>query len=119
MPNPYSALSSKRELAQAGPRPSAFTQYGRSRERAAVDRGAARGVGDDHPVAEELSGELDVGRFAASGAGAAEFEERLEELAALDRIRLVAVEDLIGEVLEELLLFRPRRPRAPLRSGSS
>ncbi len=50
---------------------------------AAVDGGAARGVGDDHPVAEELGGQLDVGGLAAAGTGSGELEERLPELAAL------------------------------------
>ena len=51
---------------------------------AAVDRGAAGGVGDLHAVAEELGDQLDIRCFAAAGASAGELEERLFELAALD-----------------------------------
>ena len=50
---------------------------------AAVDGGAARCVGDDHAVAEQLRDELDVRRFAAARARAGELEERLRELAVL------------------------------------
>src|SRR5581483_8733266 len=52
----------------------------RGGEIAAVDRGAAGGVGDSETVAEQLCEELEIGRFAAAGAGAGEFEERLERL---------------------------------------
>ena len=58
----------------------------RGRQVGAVDRRAAGGVGHDHPVAEELADEPDVGRLAAAAAGARELEERLEHLAALDRV---------------------------------
>ena len=55
---------------------------------AAVDRRAARGVADQHAVAEQLRDELDVGRFAAAGAGPGELEQRQQELRALDRVEL-------------------------------
>ena len=58
----------------------------RRRQVGAVDRRAARGVGDDHAVAEQLADELDVGRLAAAAAGARELEQRLEHLAALDGV---------------------------------
>src|SRR5690606_30536946 len=51
---------------------------------AAVDGGAACGVGNNHSVAEQLGGQLNVGRFAAACAGAGELEQRLPELASLD-----------------------------------
>ena len=60
---------------------------GRGRQVAAVDRGAAGGVGDDQAVAEELAEQLDVGRFAAAGAGAGELEQRLQQLRALDVVQ--------------------------------
>ena len=47
---------------------------------AAIDRAAAGGIGHHHPVAEELAGELEIGRFAAAGAGAGEREEGLLQL---------------------------------------
>ncbi|OPZ60770.1 MAG: hypothetical protein BWY87_00264 [Deltaproteobacteria bacterium ADurb.Bin510] len=72
---------------------------GRGRSRAAVDRRAAGGVGDQHAVAVELGDGLDVGRFAAAGAGARELEERLEELAALDALG-VEVPALVADVLD-------------------
>ena len=56
------------------------------RQVGAVDRRAAGRVGHDHPVAEELADQPDVGRLAAAAARARELEERLEDLAALDRI---------------------------------
>ncbi len=57
---------------------------GGDRQVAAVDRRAAGGVGHHQPVAEELREELDVGRLAAAGTGAGEFEQRFEELHAAD-----------------------------------
>jgi hypothetical protein len=62
---------------------SAFVGVGRGGQVAAVDRGAAGGVGDEQPVAEELGEQLEVGRLAAAGAGAGELEERLQELESL------------------------------------
>ena len=59
----------------------------RRRQVAAVDRGAAGGVGDDGAVAEELADQLDVGRLAAAGARAGELEERLEQLRVLDVVQ--------------------------------
>ena len=56
---------------------------GRGGQVAAVDGRAAGGVGDHHAVAEELGDQLDVGRFAATGAGAGELEQRLEQLDVL------------------------------------
>ena len=53
---------------------------GDGRERTAVDRGAAGGVGDDHAVAEQLRDQLHIRGFAAAGAGSAEFEQRFQEL---------------------------------------
>ncbi len=83
MPRPNSALSSNSEFDQAGPRPSLFTAVGRGGQVAAVDRGAAGGVGDQHAVAEQLRHQLDVRRFAAAGAGAGELEQRLQQLHVL------------------------------------
>jgi hypothetical protein len=51
---------------------------------AAVDRRAARGVGDEQPVAEELREELQIRRLAAARAGPRVLEQRLEELRALE-----------------------------------
>ncbi len=56
---------------------------GRGGQVAAVDGGAAGGVGDHHAVAEQLGQQLDVGRFAAAGAGAGELEQGLEQLHVL------------------------------------
>ena len=58
----------------------------RGRQVGAVDRRAAGRVGDDHAVAEQLADEPDVGRLAASAARAGELEQRLQDLAALDRV---------------------------------
>ena len=43
----------------------------------AVDGAAAGGVGDDHPVAEQLGRKLHVGGLAAAGAGAGELKQGL------------------------------------------
>ena len=51
---------------------------------AAVDGGAAGGVGDDRAISEELRKQLDIRSFAAAGAGAGELEERFEQLYVLD-----------------------------------
>ena len=53
------------------------------RQVAAVDRRAARRIGDVEPVAEQLREQLDVRRLAAARAGAGELEERLQELQVL------------------------------------
>ena len=55
----------------------------RGRQVGAVDRRAAGRVRDDHPVAEELADQLEVGGLAAAVAGERELEERLEDLRAL------------------------------------
>ena len=81
-PSPNSALSSNSELFHAGPTTLRVDRPRRRRQVGAVDRRAAGGVGDDHPVAEQLGDQLDVGRLAAAGAGARELEERLEHLRA-------------------------------------
>ena len=47
------------------------------RSRAAVDGGAARGVGHHHLLAEELGDALQVRGLAAAGAGSAELEQGL------------------------------------------
>ena len=51
---------------------------------AAVDGGAAGGIGDQHAVAEELGGELDVGGLAAAHAGPGELEQGLQDHGVLD-----------------------------------
>ena len=67
---------------------------GRGGQVAAVDGGAAGGVAGDDAVAEELGEQLEVGRLAAAGAGAAELEERLHDLllAELGDLDLAPVE---------------------------
>ena len=54
----------------------------RRRQVRAVDRRAARRVGDLQPIAEELRHQLEIRRLAAPGARARELEQRLEELHA-------------------------------------
>ncbi len=56
----------------------------RGRQVAAVDRRAARGVGDVQPVAEKLGQQLQVRRLAAARAGAGEFKQRVKQLYVLD-----------------------------------
>ena len=63
-----------------GPAPLGVGRPGRGRQVAAVDRRAAGGVGDHQPVAEQLRQQFQVGRLAATGARAGEFEQRLQEL---------------------------------------
>ncbi len=67
---------------------------------AAVDRGAAGGVGDDRAIAEELAHQLHVRRLATAGAGPGVLEERLGELAPLDRLQLQAPAVQLGEFEE-------------------
>ena len=69
---------------------------------AAVDGGAARGVGYHQAVAQQLGQSLDVGCLTAAGAGTAEFEERAHELLVLHLagIQLGAVS--IRQLLEEV-----------------
>jgi hypothetical protein len=61
---------------------------GNRRCAAAPDGAAARGVADDHALAEQLGDQLGVRRLAAAGTGARELQQRLIELAALDRLAL-------------------------------
>ena len=62
------------------PAPLAVGRPRRSGQVAAIDRRATGGIGDDHPVAEQLRHELDVWRLAAPSTGAGELEQRLERL---------------------------------------
>ena len=55
---------------------------------AAIDGGAAGGVGHDHAITEQLGNELDVGSLAAACAGAGELEQGLLELAVLDQLQV-------------------------------
>ena len=84
IPMPYSALSSNRELDQAGPRPSARCAVGGGRQVAAIDGRTAGGVGDQHPVTEQLGDQFDVWGFTTAGTGAGELKQRPNQLAALD-----------------------------------
>ena len=80
---------------------------GRRGSRTRVDRGAARGVGNHHLVAEQLRNGLDIGGLAAACASARELEQRLCELKVLDRLGLVddlLVTDIFGDVIPILLL---------------
>ena len=82
--------------------------------RARIDRGAARGVGNHHLVAEQLRDSLDIGGLAATGAGARELEQRLCELEVLHRLGLVddlLVSDVLGDVVPVLLLGHLRLER--------
>ena len=91
---------------------------GRGRQVAAVDRRAARRVGDHQPVAEQLRQELHVGRLAAPGAGARELEERLEELAAAHRAEIDPRPVVHRQRLEEGDVLRARpRPAARAAPG--
>ena len=65
------------------PRPSCVAAVGSGGQVAAVDGGAAGGVGDERAVAEQLRHQLDVRGFAAAGAGAGELEQRLQQLDVL------------------------------------
>ena len=104
MPKPNSALSSKRELAQAGPSPLELTVYGkdgleppqideqpehsnaRLQPRKATARQLdfaghpARGVGDDESVTEKLGHQFHMRRLAAALACSAKLKIRLLEL---------------------------------------
>ncbi len=82
IPSPNSALSSNSELFHAGPRPCAVDGPRRRRQVRPVDRRAAGRVGHDHPVAEQLADQPDVGRLTAAAAGSRELEQRLELPAA-------------------------------------
>ncbi len=112
-PRPNSALSSNSELHQVGPRPSAFLRPRRRRQVAAVNRGAAGGVGDHRAVAEQLRQHFDVRRLAAAGARAAEFKQRAQELllAQLRRLDLAPVGFRQAEEEIPVLAFRQAQRR--------
>ena len=102
MPKPNSALSSNSELAHVGPRPCRIAGVRRGGQVAAVDRRAARRIGDIQPVAEELRQQLDVRRLAAARAGAGELKQRLQQLQILHlRVRKLGAVHL-GQAQEEL-----------------
>jgi len=80
-PKPNSALSSKSEFDQAGPRPSRLVVNGvvagcRRRSR------SIGGIRDEGAVAEQLREQFHVRRFATARTGARVLEERFEELRA-------------------------------------
>lgn len=78
---------------------------GRRGEVTAVDGRATCGVGHDHAIAEELADEFDVGSFAATCASAREFEERLNELRALDRCFVDFGARFVWKCIEEFEIF--------------
>ncbi len=84
MPRPNSALSSNSEFDHAGPAAVAIHRVRRGGQIAAVDGRAASGIRDHRPIAEQLRQQLDVGRFAATGAGARKLEQRLQQLHVFD-----------------------------------
>ena len=69
----------------SGPSPLFVYRIGGGRCAAAPDRGASGGIGNVHPVPEQLGYQLNVGGLTATSASAGEFKERLLELAALHR----------------------------------
>ena len=81
--------------------PGAVDGVGRARQVAAVDGGAAGGVGDQHAVAEQLRREPDVGRLAAAGAGAGKLEQRVEQHGAGDGAVLERTAVELGQAQEE------------------
>ena len=85
------------------PAPFVVHRIRRARQIAAVDRRAARGVADEHAIAEELRQELDVRRLAAAGACAGELEQRQQELRALDRVGLDLRPIHVGNRHEEVV----------------
>ena len=84
---------------------------GRGGQVAAVDRGAAGGVGDHRAVAEQLGQQLEVGRLAAAGAGPGELEQRLQQLDVLDRAQVEPGAVDVRQGQEEVPV-RPARRRA-------
>ena len=74
----------------------------RARQVAAVNRRAARGVADQHAIAEQLRDELHVRRLAAAGAGPGELEQRQQELRTLDRVELDLRAVDVGDREEEV-----------------
>ena len=79
---------------------------GRSSGGTAPDGGAAGGVGDIHPIAEELGHEAGIAGLGAAGAGAGELQQRGAELAALDGVilQLGLLGNLGHAVVEDILL---------------
>ena len=79
---------------------------GRGGSRTAPDGGAAGGVGDVHPVTEQLGDETGIAGLGAASAGARELQIGLLELAALDGVVLhVGLgSDLGHAVVEHILL---------------
>ena len=74
--------------------------------RTAPDGRATRGVRDVHAIAEQLGDQLGVRRFGAAGAGAGELQQRLLELAALDRgiLERRLLGHVVNAVVEHVLL---------------
>ena len=71
-------------VAPGRPAPLRVCGPGRGGQVAAVDRGAAGGIGDHHPIPKQLAGELEVGGLTATGAGPRKFEQGLLELLLRD-----------------------------------
>ena len=66
------------------PSPLAVFRPWRNGKVAAVDGGAAGGVGDLRAIAEQLAQQFEIRRLAAAAAGAGKLEQRLQELHAAD-----------------------------------
>ena len=58
---------------------------GADRRRSSVNRGTARGVGNDHPVPIQLGDQFHIGGFSASGTGPRELKQGQLELTAFYR----------------------------------
>jgi hypothetical protein len=93
---PNSALSSNRELDQAGTTPVLILGVRRGGQVSAVDGSTASSVGDDHAVAEQLGGKLNVRGLTAAGASAREFKQRFKQLGILDQMGEMVVRSSSG-----------------------
>src|SRR6202140_2587041 len=93
---------------RVGPRGPAATRVrgiGRGRQIAAVNRRAARGVGDQQAIAKELRKELDVRSLAAARARTGELHEWFEQLHVLDLRMGQAAAVEFGDGQKELPVF--------------
>ena len=105
-PRPCSAFVLEQAVAPGGTLALSVGAVGGGSGGAAPDGGAAGGVGDVHPVAEQLGHQTGVAGLGAAGAGAGELQVGLLELAALDGVVLhVGLGSGLHQVIPDLGLL--------------
>ncbi|KAF5039930.1 hypothetical protein DSECCO2_538750 [anaerobic digester metagenome] len=77
---------------------------GHGGECAAPNGGTASGIGDNHAIAKELSEQLDIRGFTATGTSSGEFKQGLLKLASLHCGFLEGAQHVVGQLFEVFII---------------